>query len=96
SPDASKIAVCAHGPADIDYYIDIGKVGKGLTSFRPGLIAHQTQSKQSQIWSPDGSKIVYYAGKGESYEDEKTEIYTIKPSFGRLTQLEVYIFIFLS
>jgi PKD repeat protein len=87
SPDTSKIAVCAHGPADIDYYIDIGKVGKDLISFRPGLIAHQTQSKQSQIWSPDGSKIVYYAGKGESYEDEKSEVYTIKADGTGKTQL---------
>ncbi|MDW5549086.1 PKD domain-containing protein [Methanosarcina sp.] len=87
SPDTSKIAVCAHGPADIDYYIDIGKVGKDLTSFRPGLITHQTQSRQSQIWSPDGSKIVYYAGKGESYEDEKSEVYTIKADGTGKTQL---------
>ena len=88
SPDASKIAICAHGPADIDYYIDIGKVGKDLTSFRPGLISHQTQSKQSQIWSPDGSKIVYYAGKNESYyEDENSEIYTMKADGTGKTQL---------
>lgn len=88
SPDASKIAVCAHGPADIDYYIDIGKVNKNLTRFRPGLIVHQTQSRQSQIWSPDGSKIVYYAGKNESYyEDENSEIYTIKADGTGKTQL---------
>jgi len=88
SPDASKIVICAHGPADIDYYIDIGKIGKDLTSFRPGLIVHQTQSKQSQIWSPDGSKIVYYAGKNESYyEDENSEIYTIKADGTGKTQL---------
>jgi len=79
SPDASKIAICAHGPADVDYYIDVGKVGKDLTSFRYGLITHQTQSRQSQIWAPDGSKIVYYAGKNESYyEDENSEIYIVK------------------
>jgi PKD repeat protein len=87
SPDGSKIAVCAHGPADIDYYIDIGKVGKDLTSFRPGLITHQTQSKQSQIWSPDGSKIVYSDGKSKSYEDENSEIYTIKADGTGKTQL---------
>lgn len=88
SPDASKITIYAHGPADIDYYIDNGKIGKDLTRFRPGLIAHQTQSWQSQIWSPDGSKIVYYAGKDESYsEDENSEIYTIKTDGTGKTQL---------
>ncbi|MDD3323427.1 MAG: hypothetical protein PHS59_18480, partial [Paludibacter sp.] len=88
SPDASKIAICAHGPADNDYYIDIGRLGKDFTRFRPGLIVHQTQSKQSQIWSPDGSKVVYYAGIDESYsEDENSEIYTIKADGTGKTQL---------
>ncbi|WP_292378136.1 PKD domain-containing protein [Methanosarcina sp. UBA289] len=88
SPDASKIAVCTHGPADIDYYIDSGKIGKDLTRSQPGLIAHQTQSKQSQIWSPDGSKIVYYAGEGESYyEGGNSEIYTIKADGTGKTQI---------
>ncbi|MGA9190008.1 MAG: PKD domain-containing protein, partial [Methanosarcina sp.] len=88
SPDASKITIYAHGPADVDYYIDSGRIGKDLTRFRPGLIAHQTQSWQSQIWSPDGSKIVYYAGKDESYsEDENSEIYTIKTDGTGKTQL---------
>ncbi|AKB58357.1 translocation protein TolB [Methanosarcina barkeri 227] len=88
SPDASKIAICGHGPADIDYYINIGKVGKDFTSLRSGLITHQTQSRQSQIWSPDGSKIVYYAGENESYcEDEHSEIYTIKADGTGKTQL---------
>ena len=88
SPDASKIAIYAHGPTDIDYSIDIGRIGKDLTRFQPGLIVHQIQSRHSQIWSPDGSKIVYYAGKGESYyEDENSEIYTIKADGTGKTQL---------
>ena len=87
SPDASNIAICAHGAAASDYSIDIGRLGQDLTKFLPGLIVHQTQSWQSQIWSPDGSKIVYYAGEEFYSEDGKSEIYTVKADGTGKTQL---------
>ena len=78
SPDASKIAY-----TDQEYYIRILNLDqKNSTELSPGNLVHQTQSWQSQAWSPNGSQIVYY-----SQENGNWSIYTININGTGKTQL---------
>ncbi|MFZ3382946.1 MAG: DUF2341 domain-containing protein [Candidatus Methanoperedens sp.] len=65
SPDSSKIAFAlSSNPAQLfdsrGVYV-IKTDGSGLTKIANGDIAGQMQSWQSQVWSPDGSNIVYFS-----------------------------------
>jgi PKD repeat protein len=82
SPDASKIL---YTNWDWEYptelYVQSLNQDSGyyLTN---GSIFPQTQSWQSEVWSPDGKKIVYY-----SDENGNSDIYTIKTDGTGKTQL---------
>lgn len=78
SPDASKIAYI-----DQEYYIRVLNLDqKNSTELSPGNLVHQTQSWQSQAWSPNGSQIVY-----NSHENGNWSIYTININGTGKTQL---------
>nr|QNO48585.1 Tol-Pal system protein TolB [Methanosarcinales archaeon ANME-2c ERB4] len=89
SPDESKILYSAETYRDSHIYmmkikdLNTGTV-TGLDSgvFSYHLFPQQTQSWQSQIFSPDGSKVVYY-----SDENENWDIYTINADGTGKTQL---------
>ncbi len=70
SPDGSKIAISS-GAGNLGIRI-INPDGTGLNEIANGNFRYQTQSWQSQVWSPDGSKIVY-----QSNENGNWDIYTI-------------------
>ena len=70
SPDASKVAF-GSCPVVIQSLDQNNQVSFNLDKY--SCIVSQTQSWQPQVWSPDGSKIVYW-----SSESESDDVYTIK------------------
>ena len=74
SPDGSKILYGAETYRNSHIYIyKLKDLNTGtITDLDRGQITQQTQSWNSQIFSPDGSKIVYF-----SNENENWDIYTI-------------------
>jgi PKD repeat protein len=83
SPDASKI-LCTNWDWEYPTEIYVQSLNQnGDSSYLTnGSIFPQTQSWQSEVWSPDGKKIVYY-----SDENGKSDIYTIKIDGTGKTQL---------
>jgi len=83
SPDASKI-LCTNWDWEYPTEIYVHSLNQnGDSSYLTnGSILQQTQSWQSEVWSPDGKKIVYY-----SDENGKSDIYTIKIDGTGKTQL---------
>ena len=83
SPDASKIL---YTNWDWEYptemYVQSLNQNGDSSYLTNGSILQQTQSWQSEVWSPDGKKIVYY-----SDENGKSDIYTIKIDGTGKTQL---------
>lgn len=78
SPDASKIAYSSSDdPGFTPFEIIVQYLNQEYIKINDGsiegTIVQQTQSWQPQVWSPDGSKIVYY-----SDETGNGDIYTIK------------------
>lgn len=89
SPDESKILYSAETSKDSHIYmmkvkdLNTGTVTNlDLGVFSCHLFSSQTQSWQSQIFSPDGSKVVYY-----SDENGNWDIYTINADGTGKTQL---------
>ncbi len=70
SPDGSKIAISS-GAGKLGIRI-VNSDGTDLNEIANGNFRYQTQSWQSQVWSPDGLKIVY-----QSDENGNWDIYTI-------------------
>ncbi|MCQ1537313.1 hypothetical protein FTO70_16865 [Methanosarcina sp. KYL-1] len=82
SPDSLKIAFESYSLDEGIYIGVLNSDGSNFTTIPYGYLTPQTQSWQSQVWSPDGSKILYY-----SRESGNGDLYTINADGSGKTQL---------
>jgi PGF-pre-PGF domain-containing protein len=91
SPDESKIVYNRYSTADpTDIYILDLNQNNSRYKLANGSISQQTQAGQPQVWSPDGSKIVYCSYEyrnNDGIESGNYCIYSIKVDGTEKTQL---------
>ena len=87
APDASKL-VFESDSSEVGQYIGVvNSDGSGLTTVAYGYLTPQTQSWQPELWSPDGSKILYSSYENDPEEKFFRDIFTVNADGSGKTSL---------
>ncbi len=87
APDASKL-VFESDSVEVGRYIGVlNSDGSGLTTVAYGYLTPQIQSWQSELWSPDGSRILYSSYENDPEEKLFRDIFTVNADGSGKTSL---------